>query len=395
MPNRRGNKLEIWEVALVKAMFSQGDSVDQDILAYFTRPTRSINHRLIGQIRKEVVHKTIKAASKAELNKFLTAWPDVDSETGLNIVGDELLIKSREAMISAVQTFNSAGITFRSELFIVITIIAWTYLLHSWYKREGIDYRYKKNGVVCKTKNGEERYWELGQCLKSPKSPISSGVRRNLEFLIEVRHEIEHRSTNRIDDAISAKLQACCINFNDAIKSWFGAQYSLEQRLPIALQFVTFSSDQREVLKQASTLPRHIETMMANFHEKMSDEEISDPAFGYRVAFFQKLSGKPKTADEAIEFVDPSSAEGKQISRVLLRNIEQKKYRPSDVWNQMKKEGFAKFGQTQHTDLWKNGDAKNPKKGFGTLIAKTWYWYESWVSHVRKHCENHSKEYRN
>ncbi len=33
----------------------------------------------------------------------------------------------------------------------------------------------------------------------------------------ELRHEIEHRSISRIDDAVSARLQACCINFNDGI----------------------------------------------------------------------------------------------------------------------------------------------------------------------------------
>jgi hypothetical protein len=31
---------------------------------------------------------------------------------------------------------------------------------------------------------------------------------KNLDFLIELRNEIEHRSTNRIDNAVSAKLQA-------------------------------------------------------------------------------------------------------------------------------------------------------------------------------------------
>jgi hypothetical protein len=55
---RRGNTLEGWEVAIVKAMLAKQDRTDQDILAYFTRPTRSVNHRLIGQIRKGTVKFT-------------------------------------------------------------------------------------------------------------------------------------------------------------------------------------------------------------------------------------------------------------------------------------------------------------------------------------------------
>ncbi|WP_342588754.1 DUF3644 domain-containing protein [Phyllobacterium brassicacearum] len=34
-------------------------------------------------------------------------------------------------MISAVHIFNSTGLSFRAELFIVTSIIAWTYLLHA------------------------------------------------------------------------------------------------------------------------------------------------------------------------------------------------------------------------------------------------------------------------
>jgi hypothetical protein len=40
---RRGSALEQWEVAIVKAMLAKQDRTDQDILAYFTRPTRSVD----------------------------------------------------------------------------------------------------------------------------------------------------------------------------------------------------------------------------------------------------------------------------------------------------------------------------------------------------------------
>jgi hypothetical protein len=240
MPKRRkGNTLEKWEISLIKTMLAQKGSNDQDILAYFTRPTRSVNHRAIGEIRTEKKHKTVKPATPEELDAFLATWPDLEPQTGLSTRGDELLIKAREAMIAAVHMFNGAGLTFRAELFIVTAIIAWTYLLHAWFKREGIDYRHRiSGGAIKKTKSGEDYYWELGKCLQHSKCPLSKGVIANLEFLIELRNEIEHRSTSRIDDAVSAKLQACCINFNDAIIKQFGPQFSLERRLPIALQCI-------------------------------------------------------------------------------------------------------------------------------------------------------------
>ena len=162
---RRGNTLERWEIALIKAMIADGRwPNDQDILAHFTRPTRSVNHRAIAEIRTGTKHTLVRPAAPEDLDAFLASWPDVDPETGLSLQGDELLVKAREAMIAAVHIFNGAGLTFRAELFIVTAVIAWTYLLHAWFKREGIDYRHTKmeKGQRVVLKNSERGRKILG-----------------------------------------------------------------------------------------------------------------------------------------------------------------------------------------------------------------------------------------
>jgi hypothetical protein len=45
-------------------------------------------------------------------------------------------------MVAAVHTFNGTGLYFRTEIFIVTSMIAWTYLFHAFFKSKGIDYRY-------------------------------------------------------------------------------------------------------------------------------------------------------------------------------------------------------------------------------------------------------------
>jgi hypothetical protein len=380
MAKRTGNTLAKWEVALVKAMLAR-KYVPQDIQAYFSRPTRSINHARISEIRDETKHKSIKPASEAELDNFLEAWPNIDPDTGLHLEADELLVKAREAMIAAVHTFNSAGLHFRAELFIVTSVIAWTYLLHAFYKREGVDYRYKKSGVIERTRNGAEKYWELGQCLAHGACPLEKGVVNNLNFLTEIRHEIEHRCTNRIDDALSAKLQACCINFNDAIKKLFGRQFGLEKRLPIALQFVTFDGAQRASLIGAD-LPPHIATAMDSFHSNLTEEEQKDPQFRFRVAFVPKVTGKATNADLSIEFIKPGSTEAEAVERILLKEVERKKYLPSEIVLKIKSAGHPSFNMNDHTLISKQLNARNPGKGYGVQIAKTWYWYENWVDKV-------------
>jgi hypothetical protein len=213
--------------------------------------------------------------------------------------------------------------------------------------------------------------------------------------LIDLRHEIEHRSTNRIDDAVSAKLQACCINFNEALTKLFGAQYGLEKRLPIALQFVTFDADQRFNLKKASTLPANIETMMDAFHSALKPDEQADPRFAYRVVFVPKLGNRASSSDLAVEFLKSDTDEAREIN-VLLKEVDKRRYTATEVVKLMRDEEFVRFTMGRHTELWRELDAKNPAKGFGRIgdYRNTWIWYESWVARVRAHCQEHSDMYK-
>jgi hypothetical protein len=392
---RRGNTLEKWEVAIVKAMIARGGSFtnDQEILAYFTRPNRTVNHRLIGEIRNSSKHKDVKAAEEVDLDAYLSNWPDLDDDTGLSRRGDELLIKAREAMIAAVHVFNSAGLTFRAELFIVSSVIAWTYLLHAWFKREGVDYRYAGG----KTKEGAEKYWELGHCLRQGNCPAKGAVAKNLEFLLAIRHEIEHRSTNRIDDALGAKLQACAINFNAVLKAEFGAHYGLEKRLPIALQFVNFGADQRAVLKKASGLPSHVSTCIESFEAELTAAEMDDPAYRMKIAFVPIAAKRPGAADSAIEFVKPGSPDAEEVGRIVFKEVNRKRHPPSEIVAKVKAAGYPKFSMHHHSRLWNNLDAKGVgNDGYGGPgdYNGSWVWYDKWLERALEYCASEGDRFR-
>ncbi|MBC6438304.1 MAG: DUF3644 domain-containing protein [Rhodobacteraceae bacterium] len=387
---KRGNKLEQWEVAIIKAMLARGHYADQDIQAYFTRPMRTVNHRAFGEIRTGKKHKLVKSVSDEELDAFLLAWPELDPDTGLSLRGDELLIKAREAMIAAVHTFNGAGLTFRAELFIVTSVIAWTYLLHAWFKREGIDYRYKP-----KDKQESDRYWNLRMCLKEPRCPVSEGAKSNLKFLLEIRDEIEHRTTSRIDDEIGDKLQAWCINFNDVLKSAFGPQYGLEKRLPIALQFVSFGDDQRMRLKRAADIPAHISTFISAFEHELTEEQLSNPTYQYRVSFVPITKNRLSGADHTIEFIKMDSADAKEGDRVILKEKNKNRYLPSKVVQIAKDKGYSRFNLHYHTKLWKELNARKVKcYGCHGDHKGTWIWFDSWIKVVLKHCEENAEKYK-
>ena len=159
---------------------------------------------------------------------------------GLSI-RNELLRKSRETMFAAVQTYNNPLITFKAETFITLAVISWTYLLHAYLKEQGIIYKYYtqigKIKRYDKTKYGAYKYWELERCLNDNNCPLDGNTKNNLKFLIGIRHEIEHQMTNKIDEYISAKLQACAINYDYYIKKLFGDKYAINDSLALTIQF--------------------------------------------------------------------------------------------------------------------------------------------------------------
>ena len=396
MARQKSSQLEQWEIALVKALLRDTDKNDQTILAYFTRPDRSINHRVISHIRREMIHTSVEAASKSELNAFLQNWPFIDPSTGLHLFGDELLIKAREAMLNAVQNYNNPKAYFRSETFIVTAIIAWTYLLHACLKEKGVEYRsFNANGSIRTTKHGADCYLSLSECLDKDEAQIDWATKKNLEYLIEVRNEIAHRCTQSIDAAISAKLQACCTNFNSYMKQHFDEYFGLEDELSFALQFSHLSLDQQKQMTLEDQLPDNIAAAQNHIEEGMTDEQYNDPRYAVRVAIVARASNNKNTADHLVTLIPADSHEAEQVNNILLKRVEPKKFRPSDVVRVMQEEGFLGFRQHEHTKL-KNSfqpqhDQKDEDAGgkYGIWIGKQWFYYQTWIDKINRHCEEH------
>ena len=153
----------------------------------------------------------------------------------------ELIRKSREAALNAVQTFNNPLTTFKTETFIVLMVIAWTYLLHAYYRRNEVEYRYFTKGPkrrkFDRTKSGAFKHWELERCLKEKTCPLDGPTKHNLRFLIGLRHEIEHRRSAGADEKFSGRYLACCLNYERYICELFGKQYSLGAAAAFTLQF--------------------------------------------------------------------------------------------------------------------------------------------------------------
>ena len=314
-------------------------------------------------------------------------------------IKEELLCKSREAALAAVQVFNNPNITFKAEIFVVLMHIAWTYLLHAYYRSKRIEYRYFEMRKVCRkfdrTKSGAYKYWELERCINCDDSPLDRATARNLRFLIGLRHEIEHKMTTRIDDYVSARFQATCLNYNRCIKNLFGDKYGIDQHQAFSLQLASLTDEQINMLRDATELPPHIYRFIEGFDGDLTDEEFNDPRYAYRVLFVRKFANRKGQADRVIEFVSPDSPLAKSLNTkyAVIKEQERAKYLPKQIVELMEEEGFPRFKIHNHTDLWRAEDARNPGKGYGAWVVGKWYWYERWIHVVRKHCQENRELY--
>jgi hypothetical protein len=276
------------------------------------------------------------AASDAEVDFFQLHRKAYDAQTGLNRYDDEKLIRSREAMILAVQIFNNPWMKFKAEVFCVLSNIAWTYLLHEYYSR--------KTTVDILDASGFSI--PLSQMIDRSDCPLSDGIRNNLRAVKVLRDKVEHHLLGKGDAKWLGIFQACCLNFDKTICEFFGSRLTLAADLAFALQFAKPNLEQAAVTNKYE-LPPAVDAIDAQIAKDMTAAQLDDIEFQFQVIY--TLATAPKSKAH-IQFVKPDSAEGKQIHNVLTKKViadEDYPYKPGILIKLIKSKTKQSF--TSHT----------------------------------------------
>ena len=313
----------------------------------------------------------------------------------------QLVSKAKEAALCAIKIYNDPLIRFKSESFTVLMIIAWTYLLHAYYRGKAVDYRYFKTvrnrRKYDRTSHGAYKHWELERCLNEPTCPIDGDTQKNLRFLIGLRHEIEHQmAAAGLDAYLSSRYQACAVNFNDCLRKLFGAQHRLDEHLQFSIQFAQLDPKQFDVADSGPSLPKALLRFVEKFDRSLTADEFNSPRFACRLLFTKKLVNRPGQADRVVEFIDPKSELAQNISKEywVKKEVERPKFRPKDVVTVVQKAGFPRFKiQPHHLDMWREQNAKDVSKGYGVTVAGQWYWYQNWVDRCIELCRAVGSKY--
>lgn len=138
----------------------------------------------------------------------------------LNRLSRDLVKKSRDAFMLALELYNKPTINYRVESFSILFSNSWELLLKAYIfqKNKG-----KKLSIYRKKERNKKRESiSLDDCLNKVFENINNPVRRNIEYISEIRNEASHLIINELDPYFSRVFQPGVINYVKYLKDWFG-----------------------------------------------------------------------------------------------------------------------------------------------------------------------------
>ena len=144
----------------------------------------------------------------------------------LRKLSQKLVSKSKDAFLLSLELYNKPTINYRAESFSILFCNAWELLLKAYLfqksngKRLSI-YREKK-------RNKKRESITLDDCLNRVFENINDPIRRNIEYISELRNEASHLIIDELDPYFSRVFQPGVINYVKHANDWFGMDINKE-----------------------------------------------------------------------------------------------------------------------------------------------------------------------
>ena len=323
---------------------------------------------------------------------------------------------SVEEACLAVRLYNDPAETRSFEGFVVHMHLAWLYLLHAEFIRDGIDYRYwdpKFKHRLLRV-DGEPKRWELERCMRERWADETDPVRANLSLFIRLRNRLEHRHAHA-DAALMVTLaghaHALLLNYEQELTDQFGDDQSLALRLRIPLFVGTFSPQGEQALRRLrKTLPPDLRGFLTDYESGLDEQVVGNPHYEFRLRATVELA--PKDPDAvAVQFTryDDMTAEERAAVEEMGRKgqviVRDRKQPVSGLGRLMPKPAAAEieagipfvFNVSHFTAAWKrakvrppHGDA-NPDRTNSDFCeydepTRSYRYTRAYVSHLIKKC---------
>lgn len=173
----------------------------------------------------------------------------------------QLLNKSIEAYILALETINRLSITYRIETFTYLLCNAWELLL----KARLLDLaKNNRAAIYYPSKRGEEkRTLALRICVQKLFLNEKDPMRRNVELIADLRDQAVHLVITQVPKEILALFQASVLNYHKCLGQWF--DISLSDRVTVGMMTIVYDFKPEEFDLSSPILRRTMGTETAKY----------------------------------------------------------------------------------------------------------------------------------
>lgn len=250
----------------------------------------------------------------------------------------QLVDKSVDAYVLALETINRLSIKYRIESFTHLICNAWELLL----KARLLDQNTSRDVIYYKTRRGEPRRTislrdALARAVLNEKDPL----RRNLEVVADLRDEAMHLVISEVPNDVLLLFQACVINYHKKLNEWF--DLSLAERVTVGMMTIVYdlspgsfdlksASVKRRLGKDAAAYLLHVQKNIQSEYDLLGKV----PEFSIGVEYKLALTKKPTDAD--IVFNSSSAGRTATVVEVAKDSGKSHPYRLKELLAELEKQ---------------------------------------------------------
>ena len=211
----------------------------------------------------------------------------------------QLVEKSVDAYVLALETINRLSIKYRVESFTHLICNAWELLL----KARVLDMQPSRDAIYSKTKRGEpKRTISLRDALIKVVPNEKEPLRRNLEVVADLRDDAMHFVISEVPNDVLLLFQACVINYHKKLNEWFGI--SLSDRVTVGMMTIVYDLSPGSFDLGSPAVKRRlgkdVAAYLAQMQKKIQAEFSTlerSPEFSIGLEYKLVLTKKPGDAD--------------------------------------------------------------------------------------------------
>ncbi len=304
----------------------------------------------------------------------------------------ELLKKSKESVLSAVQIYNNPLSKFRTESYIVHMMIAWNSLLQATFLNKGQEiYEKDRTGhyiVIEDRKKTISTEKLMSQYFTDNRDPVYL----NLDFIIKLRNEIEHAvyvDIEKVGIDLFGECQSLLLNYEETLIREFGEGEMIQNKIGLSIQFSKQLSPEQLAtqIEPMKSYNLNIKKFIEAYRDGISTDIYNDDRYRLSIYMVPKVSNNKHKNDIPVIFdrnvkIDVDEIKSGKVGFMTVKYESVKvpsrdffKLKPSDVVRLVKEQtGRTNFTITQHIKCWVKYEAR--PRGKDPSIQNDWCMFD-------------------